>query len=154
MRNKINARVFLIVICVLTVTVVMLRGQFHAKIVLDILNSLNSSYSRLPATNVQSISEISSKIGGTNRLPDADVHSVNGVANRSPTNDLFIPSYSGTPNKLPDTNAQTVTFTKKHDCKLVEPKLSPTLLPTTGLVSFPGAGNTWTRHLLQQVSGE
>ena len=153
MRNKINVRVFLIVICILTVTVVILRGRFHANIVLNILNSLNSSYSRLLATNVQSISEISSKIGGTNRLPDTNVHSVNGVANRSPTNDLFIPSYSGT-KKLPDTNAQTVTFTKKHDCKLVEPKLSPTLLPTTGLVSFPGAGNTWTRHLLQQVSGE
>ena len=38
-------------------------------------------------------------------------------------------------------------------CPPVIPRLSETPLPVTGLFSFPGAGNTWTRHLLQQVSG-
>ena len=38
-------------------------------------------------------------------------------------------------------------------CKPAVPRLSTKPLPVTGLVSFPGAGNTWTRHLLQQVSG-
>ena len=38
-------------------------------------------------------------------------------------------------------------------CKPTVPRLSRKPLPVTGLVSFPGAGNTWTRHLLQQVSG-
>ncbi|XP_060555746.1 WSCD family member CG9164-like [Ruditapes philippinarum] len=26
-------------------------------------------------------------------------------------------------------------------------------MPITGLVSFPGSGNTWTRHLIQQMTG-
>ena len=52
----------------------------------------------------------------------------------------------------PDTNKDIMT--KRFQCKLVEPKLSTTPLPVTGLVSFPGAGNTWTRHLIQQTSGE
>ena len=43
---------------------------------------------------------------------------------------------------------------QKHECELVDPNLSSTPLPTTGLVSYPGSGNTWTRHLLQQVSGK
>jgi len=28
-----------------------------------------------------------------------------------------------------------------------------TALPVTGLVSFPGSGNTWVRHLIQQMTG-
>ncbi|XP_053386775.1 WSCD family member CG9164-like [Mercenaria mercenaria] len=31
--------------------------------------------------------------------------------------------------------------------------LAETPLPMTGLVSFPGSGNTWTRHLIQQMTG-
>ena len=42
---------------------------------------------------------------------------------------------------------------EKYSCKPVVPRLSTESLPITGLVSFPGAGNTWARHLLQQVSG-
>ena len=42
---------------------------------------------------------------------------------------------------------------KEPKCPLVTPRLSDRPLPITGLISFPGAGNTWTRHLLQQVSG-
>ena len=42
---------------------------------------------------------------------------------------------------------------KEPKCQLVTPRLSDKPLPITGLISFPGAGNTWTRHLLQQVSG-
>ena len=42
---------------------------------------------------------------------------------------------------------------KETNCPLVRPRLSDKPLPITGLISFPGAGNTWTRHLLQQVSG-
>ena len=38
-------------------------------------------------------------------------------------------------------------------CEPVELRKSEVSLPVTGLVSYPGAGNTWTRHLLQQVSG-
>ena len=44
--------------------------------------------------------------------------------------------------------------TKNAKCSLVVPRLSEKPLPITGLISFPGAGNTWTRHLLQQISGE
>ena len=33
-------------------------------------------------------------------------------------------------------------------------KFSLTPLPSTPLVSFPGSGNTWTRHLLTTASGE
>ena len=38
-------------------------------------------------------------------------------------------------------------------CKPVLIRISEKPLPVTGLASFPGSGNTWTRHLLQQVSG-
>ena len=31
--------------------------------------------------------------------------------------------------------------------------LSPTPLPITALASFPGSGNTWIRHLIQEVTG-
>jgi len=33
------------------------------------------------------------------------------------------------------------------------PRLSDTSLPLTALVSFPGSGSTWLRHLLQQTTG-
>ena len=38
------------------------------------------------------------------------------------------------------------------DCVRVH--LSQTKLPLTYLASFPGSGNTWVRHLLQQASGK
>lgn len=41
----------------------------------------------------------------------------------------------------------------RNGCKIRDVKLSEKLLPYTGLVSFPGSGNTWTRHLIQQVTG-
>ena len=42
-------------------------------------------------------------------------------------------------------------FTEK-DC--LDLHLSKTKLPLTYLASFPGSGNTWVRHLLQQASGK
>ena len=39
------------------------------------------------------------------------------------------------------------------NCTKKEVKLSRTALPITGLFSFPGSGNTWTRHLIQQMTG-
>lgn len=41
----------------------------------------------------------------------------------------------------------------KTQCKERVLILSNTSLPVTGLVSFPGSGNTWLRHLLQQLTG-
>jgi len=38
-------------------------------------------------------------------------------------------------------------------CRQRTLKLSKTPLPITGLVSFPGSGNTWVRHLIQQMTG-
>lgn len=32
--------------------------------------------------------------------------------------------------------------------------LSPVPLPVTALVSFPGSGSTWVRHLVQQLTGK
>ncbi|XP_005095669.2 uncharacterized protein LOC101856414 [Aplysia californica] len=34
-----------------------------------------------------------------------------------------------------------------------DPAIAPYTLPRTGLISFPGSGNTWTRHLIQQLTG-
>lgn len=53
----------------------------------------------------------------------------------------------------------TMKVPKGHDknmlkCENITIRLAEERLPKTGLVSFPGSGNTWTRHLLQQVSGE
>ena len=38
-------------------------------------------------------------------------------------------------------------------CQNMSVRLSDVPLPVTGIVSYPGAGNTWTRYLLQKVSG-
>ena len=38
-------------------------------------------------------------------------------------------------------------------CSPVVPRLSEKPLPVTGLVSYPGSGNTWVRHLMQEVTG-
>jgi hypothetical protein len=40
-----------------------------------------------------------------------------------------------------------------ENCTKKEVSLSQRQLPVTGLVSFPGSGNTWTRHLIQQMTG-
>ncbi|WAR00788.1 WSCD-like protein [Mya arenaria] len=39
------------------------------------------------------------------------------------------------------------------DCQRRYARLSCEPLPVTALVSFPGSGNTWVRHLLQQLTG-
>ncbi|KAH3705598.1 hypothetical protein DPMN_080675 [Dreissena polymorpha] len=41
----------------------------------------------------------------------------------------------------------------KQDCRARDVLLSQKPLPVGGLVSFPGSGNTWVRHLLQQLTG-
>jgi hypothetical protein len=43
--------------------------------------------------------------------------------------------------------------TETGKCTKKEVVLSQTQMPITGLVSFPGSGNTWTRHLIQQMTG-
>lgn len=39
-------------------------------------------------------------------------------------------------------------------CKRKELRLSNVSLPRTGLVSFPGSGNTWARELIQLMTGK
>ena len=41
---------------------------------------------------------------------------------------------------------------KSKSCQAVG--FSKTALPRTALASFPGSGNTWVRHLLQQATGK
>lgn len=48
----------------------------------------------------------------------------------------------------------TSTLSSDNICEPVLPQLSDVPLPQIGLISFPGSGNTWTRHLIQQVSGQ
>ena len=40
-----------------------------------------------------------------------------------------------------------------RNCSLKNVTLSRISLPIIGLVSFPGSGNTWVRHLIQQMTG-
>ncbi|WAR18232.1 hypothetical protein MAR_000070 [Mya arenaria] len=66
-------------------------------------------------------------------------------------NDVAEPSAkSDTP-----TVAQNITKAEysSTQCKHRQVKLSERRLPLTGLLSFPGSGNTWTRHLIQQMTG-
>ncbi|CAH1802203.1 unnamed protein product [Owenia fusiformis] len=42
-------------------------------------------------------------------------------------------------------------FQYKNDCQVLH--YSNTTLPLTTLTSFPGSGNTWVRHLIQQLTG-
>ena len=44
-----------------------------------------------------------------------------------------------------------VIISAETDCFQIEFSKQP--LPRVALASFPGSGNTWTRHLIQQVSG-
>jgi len=46
-----------------------------------------------------------------------------------------------------DLKVDKVTKCKKRDLHLANE------LPATGLISFPGSGNTWIRHMLQQMTG-
>ncbi|KAH3768740.1 WSC domain-containing protein 1-like [Dreissena polymorpha] len=41
----------------------------------------------------------------------------------------------------------------KVTCTRREVKLSPTILSPPALVSFPGSGSTWVRHMVQQMTG-
>lgn len=43
-------------------------------------------------------------------------------------------------------------FLSKPSCKRI--RLSSKPLPITALASFPGSGNTWLRHLVQQATGK
>ena len=43
---------------------------------------------------------------------------------------------------------------KATSAKCPDLHYSPKTLPLTALVSSPGSGNTWMRHLLQQATGE
>ena len=58
-----------------------------------------------------------------------------------------------------ETGTQLVSETRQETASWPCPlpgagKFSLTILPSTSLVSFPGSGNTWTRHLLTTASGE
>ena len=50
---------------------------------------------------------------------------------------------------LPQTHSQT---NHQKDCQRL--RFSSKKLPVTALASFPGSGNTWVRHLIQQATGE
>lgn len=53
---------------------------------------------------------------------------------------------------------ETINLEKNQDiskdhCPTREIKLSLKPLPLTGLISFPGSGNTWTRYLIERLTG-
>lgn len=54
----------------------------------------------------------------------------------------------------PEIRPLTVNYStpSKNHCLLE--KLFGTELPLTALASVPGSGNTWTRHLLEEITGE
>ena len=49
-------------------------------------------------------------------------------------------------------NSQKSQRDRSKSCRAVG--FSKTALPRTALASFPGSGNTWVRHLLQQATGK
>jgi len=49
--------------------------------------------------------------------------------------------------------AEVKASVNTSECKERVPKLSEKPLPLTALISFPGAGSTWVRHLIQQMTG-
>lgn len=61
-----------------------------------------------------------------------------------------------TPVSLPVNRDRLYFAYMKYDralWKCKKPHLSQTPLPLTALASFPGSGNTWVRHILQQATG-
>lgn len=62
-----------------------------------------------------------------------------------------------TPVSLPVNRDRLYFAYMKYDralWKCKKPHLSQTPLPLTALASFPGSGNTWVRHILQQATGK
>ena len=62
-----------------------------------------------------------------------------------------------TPVSLPTSRSNIYLAYLRYDrflrkCK--NPHLSKKPLPLTALASFPGSGNTWVRHILQEATGE
>ena len=50
-------------------------------------------------------------------------------------------------------NSTPAVIFNTSECGARYPKLSTRRLPITALVSFHSSGNTWTRHLVQQMTG-
>ena len=63
-----------------------------------------------------------------------------------------ISNYGKTKPLEPDTKSKRRNKTGMKDCRPLG--FSQTSLPMTALASFPGSGNTWVRHLLQQATGK
>lgn len=66
-------------------------------------------------------------------------------------NTLYSVAGNGSTSKLKAMNALSDAATVNCTPRAIH--LSSKVLPVTGLVSFPGSGNTWTRHLIQQMTG-
>lgn len=64
---------------------------------------------------------------------------------------LIKPVLSGTAGS--SSRSTSVNSNHLNNCSRRVVELFQTARPVIGLVSFPGSGNTWTRHLIQQMTG-
>ena len=55
---------------------------------------------------------------------------------------------------LEDSQQKDSVETHRPEAKCPDLHFSRKTLPVTALASFPGSGNTWLRHLIQQSTGE
>ena len=56
-------------------------------------------------------------------------------------------------NNVSRTQVDDYSRVRTRGSSCTPPHFSKTPLPLVMLVSYPGAGNTWTRHLIQQATG-
>ncbi|XP_046563244.1 WSCD family member AGAP003962-like [Haliotis rubra] len=67
--------------------------------------------------------------------------------------DFLLTATEGLPKSIPS-SVRSLAFSRNGsapNCPSV--RLSSKVLPNIALVSYPGSGNTWTRHLIQQLTG-
>ena len=82
-----------------------------------------------------------SMTGGVNTTDVRNASMTGGVNRTDARNASRIVKHRTVPDKNTSSPCGELTF-------------RPCCWPLTALASFPGSGNTWTRHLMQQASGE
>lgn len=109
----------------------------------EIKDSAEEEFSNMGYEDI--MKHLNSKIdgGGGTELPNAQINSSDSVNAGSLTQHLS--------ESVANVKEQ-VTESESKDCQKLHFR-EKYLLPLTALASFPGCGNTWVRHLIQQATG-
>ena len=120
---------------------------------LDLASVKETNYRKYLDTALELLKEDSNSKSHCKILANENIllRAVNYAANLNDSSakktDLPLPQ-----DKTPNVTEKNKTSYELKDCQPIG--YSKTKLPVTALASFPGSGNTWVRHLLQQATGQ